>query len=815
MNHFTHMGKYGPLKLFGAVILSTALLTGSFTVLAGAAGTLSVAPTSATVSPANSATFATTLDATGFTGSPTITYVESTTNPALVLNPTSGVITTSGTLAIGAYTIGGTVGDTNSDSGSWTFTLNVAAPTSIVNPTVARTVATGLNDEQLFTDGTYVWVANLSSGSVSQILESSGAVLHTINFATTTPGFAPSGIASNGVNVWVTDFNGSTIYEFNIAQVNKQSTAIVPSTSLTLVATNTNTTAPPVGNSEPSDISVTGNSVWVTTQAGQALVQINATTGLVVHTISSASGSLVNPRGVSSDGTDVWVANPGYAFGGDNNNCSTTGATQWNNTVSEINATTGVLVSSIAVGNAYSAGVVSGSQPWDISADGSYTWVTLKCQGAIAKISASTGLVTALITLPSGSLPEGIVSDGTNVWVSESGLSQVQEIAASTDTVIGTFAMAAGSNNWGITYDGTHVWVANFRNGTVSEIVATPKLTPTVLPAGTVGTPYSQTLTASNGATGTYVITCSGTPPTGITVTPNATGVVIAGTPTVAATYSNAVNCTVTDSTGVSSTDIIPITINPAAVTPVTPPATTPTTPATPAAVLTPILTANPPSLPTPTSAGFSGTDNPNGNAISTQAFCYIAGYTLVNCGGATIVPITPETLAAGVTPVLVSSLVTGLTAGSPYCYQLEATSAAGTSYSIPVCFVTSAKTAVPAAVLPANLGFITHFGENLYSLTPGDMVTVHKLAVYVKAHGIVSVSLTGYTDPLDTVKYNMALGERRSSSVAMQLKADLVALGVSNVRLSTSSKGETNLVEVGLSTGARAKDRRVIITIA
>ncbi len=809
MSSTTRRGRYGPLKFLSAAIISTGLLTSSFVAVAGAAGTLSVTPISATVTVANSAKFATTLDATGFSGSPTFTYVATSTNPALVLNPSTGVITTSGTLAVGSYIIGGTVSDTNGDSGSWAFTLNVASQVSIVNPAVARTISTGSLDEQLYTDGTYVWVANLTTGSVSQLLETTGVVLHTIDFTSTTPGFAPSGIASNGINVWVTNFNGSSIDEFNIAQVNAQSSVNISSTSLTLVPTNTNTTVPPVGNSEPSDISFSGNTVWVTTQSGQALVQINAATGLVINTITPSSGALVNPRGVSSDGTDVWVANPGYAFGGNNNDCATTGATQWNNTVSEINATTGALVASIPVGNAYVAGTVSGSQPWDISADGTYTWVTLKCQDAVAKISSSTGAVVGYISLPSGALPEGIVSDGTNVWVSESGLSQVQEIDANSNAIVGTFTLAPGSDNWGITYDGTHVWVANFVNGTVSEIVSTPKLTPIALPVGTVGTPYNQTLTASNGAPGTYVITCSGTLPAGITATPNATGVVIAGTPTVAGTYIVAINCNVTDSTGVSSNDVIPITINPATVGPVS-------QPSPPPVPLTPILTVNAPILlaPTPTTVGFSGTDNPDGAAITSQAFCYIAGRTLVDCGGAKVVPITPSTLASGVTPIEVSAAIAGLAPGSPYCYQLEATSAAGTSYSVPRCFVTLAKVVTPVVVLPPSLSFITHFGENLYSLTPNDKTIIHKLALYVKAKGIVSISLTGFTDPLDSVLYNKALGERRSNSVSVQLQKDLVAIGLSKVRLITSSKGETKLVEVGLSNGARASDRRVVIAI-
>jgi hypothetical protein len=880
MNAFTHVRKSVLVKFASVTLVATALLFGSLTVSAGAATTLSVVPTSATVTPANSSSFATTLAPTGFSGSPTITYSETSANPALLFNTATGVIRSSGTLTVGKYSISGGVSDASGDAGTWAFTLNVALPATLTNPTVARTISTGSLDEQLYTFGSILWVANLTAGTVTEILESTGAILHVVNFTTTSSGFAPSGIASDGVNVWVTNFNGSDIEEFNVAQLNANSSTTVPSSSLTLVTTNTNTTVPPVGNSEPSDISLHGGYVWVTTQSGGALLQINAATGAVVQTISSA-GDLMNPRGVSSDGTDVWVANPGYAFGGNNNDCAATGTTQWNNTVSEFNATTGAFVRSINVGNAYSAGVISGSQPFDVSTDGTYTWVTLKCQDAVAKINSATGLVVGYVALPSGSLPEGVSSDGTNVWVSESGLNQVQEIDAATATIIGTFALPAGSNPWGITYDGTHVWVADFTNGAVSEIVSTPILTPTALPSGTVGTPYVQTLTASGGAAGTYSITCTGTPPAGITVTPTSTGVTISGTPTTGGFYANAVNCTVSDSTGVSSTDVIPLVVLPLSA----------------GAAGPPTVVATPASGVTTTGATLNGTVNPNNSAVTSQAFCYIAGLTLVDCAGATIVPVTPATLPATATPTTLSATVAGLFGASPYCYQLSATNSFGTTYSAPVCFATagsgpiitttslandqeflpysapvntvggtmpihfsatglpkglainpvtgqitgialqlgtypvtitatdatglfnvktlSLTVVTPSLVVPGQTRYITHFNENKSTLTSQDLLTCQQIALYIAIHPVKLESMVGYTDPLDTHVYNLALGERRSVSVEMQIRKDLTAMHVPQSKASTASLGATHFVEAGLSNSARALDRRVTIVLS
>jgi outer membrane protein OmpA-like peptidoglycan-associated protein len=504
------------------------------------------------------------------------------------------------------------------------------------------------------------------------------------------------------------------------------------------------------------------------------------------------------------------------------------------------------------------------------------------------------------------------------VWVSESGLNQVQEIQISTDTIINTVPLAAASNPWGIVNDGTHVWVAASGNNNVAEIADTPHLTPSTLPDGTVGVPYSQALTISGG-TGPYTVTCSGTPPTGLTVTPSGTGVLISGTPTVAGPDANAVNCTVTDANTATSTTVIPITIDAAVVTPTTPaltptalpdgtvgsgysqslsvtggtapfvivcslstppaglsvtvtpssPATipasdtgvlisgTPTTtgtdsnavnctvtdstgrtsssiipitidaavvvtpaptPATPAVVVAPTLTVGPASGVTTTSATLNGTVNPNGTAINSEDFCYIEGSTLIDCAGATTVAIVPATLPASTTVTSLAAMAATLYANSPYCYQLEATNVDGTYYSTPVCFSTSATATAavvtPAVILPGGLRYITHFGENLYSLTASDLVTIHALAVFIKTHADTHDALIGYTDPLNTKSYNLALGERRANAVAVQLEKDLMAMGVHNVSSATASGGATNYVVVGLSNSARAKDRRVTISV-
>jgi YVTN family beta-propeller protein len=145
---------------------------------------------------------------------------------------------------------------------------------------------------------------------------------------------------------------------------------------------------------------------------------------------------------VSSDGTHVWVTN------------------ESGTTISEIQASSGTVINTIAVG----------SRPAGVSSDGTHVWVANEGSDTVSEIEASSG--TVIRTIPVGSRPGGISSDGTHVWVGDIGEHRVSEIAASTGTVINTIPV--GSHPAGVSSDGTHVWVANLDENTVSEISTSP-----------------------------------------------------------------------------------------------------------------------------------------------------------------------------------------------------------------------------------------------------------------------------------------------------------------------------------------------------
>ncbi len=102
-------------------------------------------PAAASVAAAGSSTFTDQLVVSGNDGA--VTYVQTTGAPALTVSA-SGLVTTSGALAVGSYTASGTTSDPNGDIGTFAFALVVGAITQNA-PTSNSVVTTALS---AFTD---------------------------------------------------------------------------------------------------------------------------------------------------------------------------------------------------------------------------------------------------------------------------------------------------------------------------------------------------------------------------------------------------------------------------------------------------------------------------------------------------------------------------------------------------------------------------------------------------------------------------------------------------------------------------------------
>jgi YVTN family beta-propeller protein len=239
----------------------------------------------------------------------------------------------------------------------------------------------------------------------------------------------------------------------------------------------------PVG-SAPLSISSDGTHVWVTNVFENTVSEIEASSGTVIRTIPVGSV----PAGVTSDGTHVWVTNAGE------------------NTVSEIEASSGTVIRTIPVGE----------HPNAVSSDGTHVWVTNQYGTTINEINASSGEVIRTIT--TGSAPTGVSSDGTHVWVTNQSEATVSEIEASSGEVIRTIPV--GRTPQGVFSDGTHVWVTSEEEDTVTEIEASSGTVIRTIPFGSyprgvysdgthvwVGTYYENTVSEIEASSGTVIRT--------------------------------------------------------------------------------------------------------------------------------------------------------------------------------------------------------------------------------------------------------------------------------------------------------------------
>jgi peptidoglycan-associated lipoprotein len=82
--------------------------------------------------------------------------------------------------------------------------------------------------------------------------------------------------------------------------------------------------------------------------------------------------------------------------------------------------------------------------------------------------------------------------------------------------------------------------------------------------------------------------------------------------------------------------------------------------------------------------------------------------------------------------------------------------------------------------------------------------------AMWMRDFPDANVVIEGHCDERGTNAYNLALGERRAESV----KAFLVNLGISGVRLTTISYGEEKPVDLGHNEEAWAKNRRAAFVL-
>ena len=140
----------GLVTASGSLVAGTYVATGTESDAIGDKGTFTLTlnvgalvqrlPTTATITTVKSSTFSEQLSVGANRGAET--FVQTRDTPSLVVS-SSGLVTTSGALAVGTYKAAGTVSDTTGDVGAFTFTLIVAVTPPAPPPSPSAAVVKG------------------------------------------------------------------------------------------------------------------------------------------------------------------------------------------------------------------------------------------------------------------------------------------------------------------------------------------------------------------------------------------------------------------------------------------------------------------------------------------------------------------------------------------------------------------------------------------------------------------------------------------------------------------------------------------------
>ena len=96
-------------------------------------------------------------------------------------------------------------------------------------------------------------------------------------------------------------------------------------------------------------------------------------------------------------------------------------------------------------------------------------------------------------------------------------------------------------------------------------------------------------------------------------------------------------------------------------------------------------------------------------------------------------------------------------------------------------------------------------FETDRFDLTPAAREALSKNAAWLQKHSTISILVEGHCDERNTREYNLALGERRASTVSQYL----VLLGIPSQRIQIISYGEERPFALGNNESAWQLNRR------
>ena len=255
-------------------------------------------------------------------------------------------------------------------------------------------------------DGSDIWVANESGGTVSRVRASDGKLIETWTGATAVTGIE----SAMGRIVLTGDLSTGRLYQIDPTQ---------PAGVVTTVVS----TLP--GN--PTGIAFDGGRFWTTSFDGSVVM---VTPGAIPWFFSTVTAGISDPRAPVFDGTNVWIT--------------------------EVPPGPGKLVK-LGTFGAVLQTVTVGAGPSSATFDGTNIWVTNQNDGTVSVVRASNGAVLA--TLTGFSTPTGAAFDGERVLVADPANAIVSLWKAADLTSLGFFSTGGGSGPRGVCSDGANFWI--------------------------------------------------------------------------------------------------------------------------------------------------------------------------------------------------------------------------------------------------------------------------------------------------------------------------------------------------------------------
>ncbi|WP_455430086.1 putative Ig domain-containing protein [Noviluteimonas caseinilytica] len=512
----------------------------AYTVTIAGANTLSVSPTTLPAA-TNGTSYNEALNATGGTGPYTYSVSSGALPAGLTLSPTGGITGTPTTA--GTYTFTIQVIDANGDFGTQAFTVAVAgAATLSIDPATlpGGTNGTAYSASLVESGGTAPYTFAVTSGALpaglaldsAGLLSGTPTIAGSYTFTVTgtdangdfgsrsytvsiagadvlaiSPATLPAGTNGSAYNETLTASGGTGPYSYSV------SSGSLP-TGVTLSSTGDLTGTPTVAGTYTFTVSVIdangdfGSQTYSVTVAGANALTISPSTlpaatngtpynqtlttsgGTAPYTYSVSSGSL--PTGVTLSSTGDLTGTP-----------ATAGTYTFTVSVIDANGDFGSQTYSVTVAGANALTISPATLP--AATNGSAYNETLTTSGGTAPYTYSVS---------SGSLPTGVTLSSTGDLIGTPTTAGTYTFTVSVIDANGDF----GSQTYSVTVAGANALT----------------ISPSTLPAGTNGSAYNETLTASGGTAPYSYSVSSGSLPTGVTL--SSTGD-LTGTPTTAGTY--------------------------------------------------------------------------------------------------------------------------------------------------------------------------------------------------------------------------------------------------------------------------------------